>query len=259
MTCSTEVSIIRVGFEMAVELNWHTDSRIVEPFRPTMKNKLTTITLKVNIGTFRESIGIDYLSFIPIIPTIRFLRARHVSLAAISLLPIVGEIWTVVFATSLAGIANHNELGNTRTLEEVAFTNVWWPLILLGSLLPGVAFSYIYGIRLPQSAVNYVLPRQPSTLASMMSYIHSSKTLLADAMARPSSPNKHRYLLAWYRTESGALQLRFDVEEECEARYWPGVWQGNSHVWIQKGLLQTQSPSVWECNFGTSPPVPPEP
>src|SRR5436189_76989 len=85
----------------------------------------------------------------------------------------VTEIWSVVFATSLAGVANSRELDDTRTFAEIALTNIWWPLILPGTFLVSFAFAYICSIIYPLSAANCVLPRQPSTLASVMSYIHS--------------------------------------------------------------------------------------
>ncbi|KAK5954052.1 hypothetical protein OHC33_004623 [Knufia fluminis] len=206
-----------------LKLVWSTfeaDVRLIEPFYQLSKG----------MATPQNSLTLDYQSTVYGWMPIRAALNGHFLVALVGLSSVCLDILSVtigsfsvdsgVFLKKFSG----DKAGMGPSAEDESYISFWASLVLSVSVL---AFVISVAILVYARRRHPFLPREPSTIAAVLSFIYSSK-MLTDFIDTESLDNKametrlknlnKRYALGWFRGRDGKIHCAID-EEEMVSKY----------------------------------------
>jgi hypothetical protein len=124
---------------------------------------------------------LDTLSMIPLVSTVRFLKCRSFLAATASVLPLVGDLFAIAYASNPQSSINLQDVTNDPfLLDEYLLLHVPRSLLTFVGLF-GIylLFTFLAGWLFETGPFRFVLPRFPASPASRISYIASSGALIS--------------------------------------------------------------------------------
>jgi len=211
-----------------IKIVWTTfefDVRMMEPFYILSKGNAPP----------GMSLTLDYQGTVYGWFPIKALLNGHYIVALVGFSSILADILTVIVSSfSVNGAAflnsdnNGNNGNNASSSQDETFTSFWGSVILSIVILSFLILSaaLVYALRR-----HPFLPRQPSTIAAVLAFIHASK-MLYDFIDTERLSNKDmekrlkekgkKYGLGWFKGRDGQWHCAID-EEPMRSRYVHGV------------------------------------
>ncbi len=206
-----------------IKIVWTTfefDVRMMEPF----------YILSQGNAPPEKSLTLDYQGTIYGWLPIKALLNGHYIVALVGVSSILADVLTVTvssFSVNGAGFL-HANTGTHSSSEDETFSSFWGSVTLSLAILSILilAAALVYALRR-----HPFLPRQPSTIAAVLAFIHASKMLddFIDSerlgnqdMERRLKEKGKRYGLGWFKGRDGQWHCAID-EEPMRSRYVHGL------------------------------------
>ena len=156
-----------------------------------------------------EVLTLDYTGNIPGVVVLKALKNKHWLLALITFNSVMVEVFTVTIGSFLNRSADQEETFTSRTVSYALATTICC------SLIACLVIVYIF-------RSEPFMPRQPGTIASVLTYIHQSK-MVTDFEGMEFDPTKERerklmavgkkYGFGWFVGRDKKYHLGIDEEE----------------------------------------------
>jgi Protein of unknown function (DUF3433) len=204
-----------------IKIVWTTfefDVRMTEPFYILSKGNAPP----------EMSLTLDYQGTVYGWFPIKALLNGHYIVALVGFSSILADLLTVTVSSFSVNGAGFLHSGDNSSFEDETFKSFWGSVILSIVILSFLILSaaLVYALRR-----HPFLPRQPSTIAAVLAFIHASK-MLYDFIDTERLSNKDmerrlkekgkRYGLGWFKGRDGQWHCAID-EEPMRSRYVHGV------------------------------------
>ncbi|RMZ75323.1 hypothetical protein DV737_g5339, partial [Chaetothyriales sp. CBS 132003] len=228
---------------------FESDVRLMEPFY---------ILSKGNAPPHR-CLTLDYQATVYGWMPIKALMNGHLLVALVGLASVMLDILTVTvgsFSVDSVNFLHHTARqpsGEERSSQDETFVSFWVSLVLSVSIL---AFVIAVTVLVYVRRSHPFLPREPSTIASVLAFIYASNMLTdfidterlnSRQMEKRLRDLGKRYGLGWFRGRDGEIHCAID-EEPMKSRY----VHGKPYTKAQAGPAWADEPSYYVAGYSSS-------
>jgi hypothetical protein len=179
---------------------------------------------------------LDTLSMIPLVSTVQFLKCRSLFAATTSILPQVGDLFAIAYASNPQSSINRQDVTDDPFLLD-EFLLLYVPRGLLtfaGFFGIYLLFTFLAGILFPTGPFRFTLPRFPASPASRISYVASSEALISVIKQNQNSDCINKTSPACCLAGSqGDGSLRYKLRYDL----WSSFPEPRRYLWPQRPIV----------------------